>query len=318
MTSSGAVPARSGTTLSTVFMGTPEIAVPALQLLSRLTRVRVVVTQPDRPAGRGNQLQEPAVKRAARALGLPVWQPETLRGQAGAAALQDADLFVVMAYGELLRQEVLDLPRAGCINLHASLLPRWRGASPLQAVLRAGERATGVTAMRMVPALDAGPIYLASRLELGERTTLPELHDAIAVTAADALARLLAAWPAPAPTPQDETQVTRCRKLTAEDGRLRFDCSPLELERWVRAYTPTPGCWALAGTQRLRVLAVAPRPARADLAPLAPGTLAVHAGELLVGCAGGACAILRLQLAGKREMEADDFLRGHRIPERLG
>ena len=302
-------------TLGTVFMGTPEIAVPALRLLSRLTQVRLVVTQPDRPAGRGRHLHEPAVKRAARELGLPVWQPETLRGQAGAAALQGADLFVVMAYGELLRQEVLDLPRAGCINLHASLLPRWRGASPLQAALRAGDRATGVTVMRMVRALDAGPIHLARRLELDERTTLPALHDAIAALAAEALADLLAAWPAPAPIPQDEAQATFCRKLTSEDGRLRFDVGADELERWVRAYTPAPGCWALAGGERLRLLALAPRPAHAGLAP---GALAVHDGALLVGCADGACAILRLQAAGKREMEAAEYLRGHRLPERLG
>jgi methionyl-tRNA formyltransferase len=306
--------ASGGGTLSTVFMGTPEIAVPALQLLSRLTRVAMVVTQPDRPAGRGHQLHEPAVKRAARDLGLPLWQPETLRGQAGAPELQGADLFVVMAYGELLRQEVLDLPRAGCINLHASLLPRWRGASPLQAALRAGDRTTGVTVMRMVRALDAGPIHLARRLELSAGTTLPALHDAIAELAAQALADLLAAWPGPPPTPQDEAQATVCRKLTAEDGRLRFDGSPDELERWVRAYTPAPGCWALAGGERLRVLALAPRRAPAGLLP---GALAVHAGELLVGCAGGACAILRLQAPGKRVMEAAEYLRGHRLPERL-
>ncbi len=313
MTAAGAAPAGGGG-LSTVFMGTPEIAVPALQLLNRMTRVRLVVTQPDRPAGRGHQLHEPAVKRAARDLGLPLWQPETLRGQAGAAELQGADLFVVMAYGELLRQEVLDLPRAGCINLHASLLPRWRGASPLQAALRAGDTATGVTVMRMVRALDAGPIHLARTLELGPRTTLPELHDALGALAAEALAGVLQGWPGPAPAAQDESQVTVCRKLTAEDGRLRFDCSAGELERWVRAYTPTPGCWALAGSERVRLLALEPRPA---LAGLAPGLLALHDGELLVGCAGGACAILRLQAAGKRVMEAADYLRGHRLPERL-
>ncbi len=314
MTAAGAAPAGGGG-LSTVFMGTPEIAVPALQRLSRLTRVRLVVTQPDRPAGRGHQLHEPAVKRAARDLGLPLWQPETLRGQAGAAELQGADLFVVMAYGELQRQEVLELPRAGSINLHASLLPRWRGASPLQAALRAGDRATGVTVMRMVRALDAGPIYLARPLALAERTTLPALHDSRSAPSPPTPSPACSSgWPGPAPAAQDEAQATVCRKLTAEDGRLRFDCSPHELERWVRAYTPAPGCWALAGSERLRVLALEPRP---GLPGLAPGALAVHDGELLVGCAGGAGAILRLQAAGKRVMEAADYLRGHRLPERL-
>ncbi len=301
--------------LATIFMGTPEIAVPALERLARLTTVRLVVTQPDRPAGRGRELQQPAVKRAAQALGLPLWQPETLRGQAGAPELQSADLVVVMAYGELLRQEVLDLPRAGCLNLHASLLPRWRGASPLQAALRAGDRATGVTVMRMVRALDAGPVLHRARLELGERTTLPELHDAIATLAADALESVLRGWPGPAAEPQDEAAATVCRKLTTADGHLRFDCSASELERWVRAYTPAPGCWALAGEERVRLLALTVRGERAGLAP---GALALADGELLVGCAGGACAIERLQAPGKRAMAAAEYLRGHRLPERLG
>jgi methionyl-tRNA formyltransferase len=303
------------TALATVFMGTPEIAVPALRVLARLTRVLTVVTQPDRPAGRGHRLQPPPVKLAAQELGLPVWQPETLKGQAGALQLTGADLFVVMAYGELLRQEVLDLPRGACVNLHASLLPRWRGASPLQAVLRAGDAATGVTVMRMVRALDAGPVYLAEPVPLGARTSLPELHDAIAAAAARGLERFLAAWPRLAETPQDEALVTTCRKLTTEDGHLDFTAPAAVLERWVRAYTPAPGCWALAGAERLRVLALDPRPGSAGLAP---GVVRAERGELLVGCGDGACAIVRLQPAGKRAMTAAEFLNGHALPERLG
>ena len=301
--------------LQTVFMGTPEISVPALQLLAERTQVRLVVTQPDRPAGRGQQLQAPPIKRASTSLGLPIWQPETLRGSAQDARLAGADLFVVMAYGELLRQEVLDAPAHGCINLHASLLPRWRGASPMQAALRAGDAETGITVMRMVRGLDAGPIYSTLALPVGPRTTLPELHDRLALLAAEALGAFLDRWPHATAQPQDESRVTLCRKLTAEDGHLRFTCTPVELERWVRAYSPTPGCWALAGSDRLRVLEVSPRSAVADLQP---GMLALESSELLVGCLGGACAILRLQPAGKREMGAADYLRGHRLPACLG
>jgi methionyl-tRNA formyltransferase len=300
--------------MRTVFMGTPEIAVPALRLLAVRTTVTCVVTQPDRPAGRGHQLQAPPVKVAAGELGLPVWQPETLKGQAAAPHLAGADLFVVMAYGELLRQEVLDLPRGGCINLHGSLLPRWRGASPLQAALRAGDTETGVAVMRMVRGLDAGPVYLSERLPLTPATTLPALHDALAELAATALGHLLDRWPGVVPQEQDERLVTVCRKLTPEDGHLDFTRSGAELERWVRAYTPAPGCWAQVADGRLRIMALAPRPA---VVGLAAGELRAAGGELLVGCADGACAVLRLQPPGKRAMAAADFLNGHQVPARF-
>lgn len=301
-------------TLRTVFMGTPEIAVPTLRLLAARTTVTAVVTQPDRPAGRGHQVQPPPVKRAALELGLHVWQPETLKGQASAPQLANADLFVVLAYGELLRQDILDLPRGACINLHASLLPRWRGASPLQAALRAGDAETGVTVMRMVRGLDAGPMFLHERLALTPQTTLPALHDAIAELSAVALGKFLDGWPALTAVPQDERLVTLCRKLLPDDGHLDFTRPAVELERWVRAYTPAPGCWAVAEGERMRVLELAVRPAVKDLAP---GVLRSAAGELMVGCGDGACAITRLQPAGKRAMEAKDFLNGHRLPERL-
>jgi len=297
--------------LRTVFMGTPEIAVPTLRALAARTTLICVVTQPDRPAGRGHQMQPPPVKVAALELGLPVWQPETLKGQVAAPQLAEADLFVVLAYGELLRQDILDLPRGACINLHASLLPRWRGASPLQAVLRAGDHETGVTVMRMVRGLDAGPMYLHERLPLTPHTTLPELHDAIADLSAVALGRFLDRWPMIDAIAQDESQVTLCRKLLPEDGHLDFTRSMVDLERWVRAYTPAPGCWALADGERVRVLELLPRPQIGDLSP---GTIRVVDGDLLVGCGDGACAIARLQPPGKRAMAAADFLRGHRPP----
>lgn len=301
-------------TLRCVFMGTPEIAVPALRLLAGRTAVTCVITQPDRPAGRGHELRAPAVKTAAVALGIPVWQPETLKGCEAEPRLAGHDLFVVMAYGELLRRPVLALPRE-CINLHASLLPRWRGASPLQAALRAGDAATGVTVMRMAPKLDAGPIFLSERLPLAATTTLAELHDRIAELAANALGRFLDAWPGCEPVDQDEAQVTTCRKLEAEDGRLDWSRPMAELERWVRAYTPAPGCWTALGADRLRVLALTPAPAAARLDP---GAIRCEAGTLLVGCGDGAVAITRLQAPGKRPMEAADFLRGNQLPERFG
>jgi methionyl-tRNA formyltransferase len=158
-------------------------------------------------------------------------------------------------------------------------------------------------------------MYLHERLPLTPRMTLSELHDAIAELSAVALGRFLDRWPDIAAVPQDETLVTHCRKLLPEDGHLDFSRSAAELERWVRAYTPAPGCWALAEGERMRVLELSVRP---DVCDLAPGVLRSVAGDLLVGCGDGACAILRLQPAGKRAMEAKDFLNGHRLPERLG
>ncbi len=303
--------------LRTIFMGTPEIAVPALRALAARTRVLSVVTQPDRPAGRGNHVQAPAVKTAALELGLRVWQPATLKGAEAALELQGADLFVVMAYGELLRQPVLDLPPGGCINLHGSLLPRWRGASPLQAAIRAGDADSGVTVMRMVRALDAGPVYREERLALGERPTLPWLHDVMAELAAGALDRFLAAWPPPAPIAQDEAAASVCRKLTAEDGRLDFTATMLDLDRWIRAYTPAPGCWAApdgAAEVRLRILSADPQAG----VTLSPGAVLVAGGRLLVGCADGAMAITRLQSPGKRALSAGEWLNGNGPPQRLG
>jgi methionyl-tRNA formyltransferase len=249
------------------------------------------------------------VKQAALELGLPVWQPETLRGGEADPRLAGHDLFVVMAYGELLRRPLLALPKA-CINLHGSLLPRWRGASPLQAALRAGDAETGVTVMEMAPALDAGPMYLHERIPLTQTTSLPELHDRMAEVAATALGRFLDAWPGITATPQDAAQVTVCRKLLPEDGRLDWSQSAAEIERWVRAYTPAPGCWVEADGGRLRIHAVEPVLG----VELAPGAVRVDGGRILVGCAGGAVAVLRLQAPGRKAMDAADFLRGNRLP----
>lgn len=295
-------------------MGTPEIAVPALRVLAEMTDVRLVVTQPDRPAGRGQQLHAPAVKVAAQELGLPVWQPETLRGCEHAAELQDADYFIVMAYGELLRQPVLDLPRLGCLNLHASLLPRWRGASPLQATLRAGDAETGVCVMGMVRGLDAGPVYSRRHISLSGQPSLSWLHDTVAAEAALALRDFLAAEPKPVAQPQHESLVTTCGKLIAQDGCLDWHRSRAELERWVRAYTPTPGCWVPWQGARLRILGLDVGDAQAGLIP---GTTRIVGDSLQVACADGWVLISRLQSPNRKVLPVADWLRGQHVPDHL-
>jgi len=296
-----------------VFMGTPELAVPTLQALAARCEVGCVVTQPDRPAGRGRSLRPPPVKVAAEALGLPVWQPETLRGAEAAPQLQGAELFVVLAYGELLRQRVLDLPSGACINLHASLLPRWRGASPLQAALRAGDTETGVCVMEMVRALDAGPVYLCEPIPLGDDATLPWLHDEIAACSARALDRFLDAWPGIEAAAQDESQVTWCGKLTSDDGRIDVSASAVDQARQVRAYHPVPGCWIADGAERIRVHAAHAVPGSDE-----PGRTRVHDGLPTVACGEGLLVLDRLQPPGKRAMGGRDFLNGRSLPEQLG
>lgn len=291
-------------TLRTVFMGTPEIAVPALRQLAKQTEVTLVITQPDRPAGRGMKLTPPPVKVAALELGIPVWQPETMRGAESDPRLAGHDLFVVMAYGEILRQPVLSLPKS-CINLHASLLPRWRGASPLQACLRAGDSETGVCVMEMVPALDAGPVYLTERIPLTPTTTLPELHDQVAVVAGQALGSFLDSWPHIHAAPQDESRVTICRKLTSEHGRIDWNQPAEAVERQIRAYTPAPGCWTMIGRERVRIADVS-----AIASHLAVGELNVLNGRLQIGCSHNSLEILTLQPAGKTLMSGPAFIAG--------
>ncbi len=295
--------------LRVVFMGTPELAVPALRVVAEHCIVQCVVTQPDRPAGRGQHLRPPPVKQAAQDLGLPLWQPASLRGQAEYPAVQGADLFVVFAYGEILSSRFLRLPSLAAINLHCSLLPRWRGASPMQAALRHGDDETGISIQRMVRALDAGPIYSHHRLPLSPTTTLPQLHDALAVLGAEALAAFLRSWATLSPHAQDPAAATWCHKLTHEDGHIDWRQSAVAVERQVRAYTPAPGCWTRAEGQRLAVQAV-----RVVDEQLTPGQVRCCGRQLVVGCGTGAVAIERLQPPGKRPMDVAAYLNGHQPP----
>ena len=303
--------------LRTVFMGTPELAVPCLEVLARQTRVQTVVTQPDAAAGRGRRPRPPPVKEAAERLGLPVWQPTNINATADADQLAEADYFIVFAYGALLKQPLLDLPRRACINIHASLLPRWRGASPLQAAIRAGDQATGVSIMRMVKRLDAGPVYLRRSLALPADATLPWLHDQMADLAPTALAAFLQNHDSLTAETQDEAAVTTCGKLTPADGQIDWRLPVSAIDAQVRAYTPLPGCWSPdADGQRYRIEAVTPLVDQPGT-DLVPGTVIHRGRELLVHCSDGLCRIDRLQAPGKRRMDVADFLNGHRPPGRF-
>jgi methionyl-tRNA formyltransferase len=295
-----------------IFMGTPEFAVPSLHVLLKTTRVAGVVTQPDRPAGRGQKLIESPVKRIAREAGVPFIQPQKLREPEVMATLNawQPDLIVVAAFGQILKPAVLDLPPHGCLNVHASLLPRWRGAAPIAAAIAAGDAETGITLMQMDAGLDTGPMLAKCVEPIQPVDTTATLTERLAARGADLLSEKLTAYLAGElpPQPQDDAQATYAPQLKKEDGHLDFTRSAAELERRVRALTPWPGAFALWRGQPVKIL----RAAVADQARGEPGEVVSLAEGVAVACTQGALRLLEIQPAGKRAMPAADFARGAR------
>ena len=299
-------------------MGTSGFAVPSLERLIALGHsVQAVYTQPPRPSGRGHASQRTPMHEAAMRLGLPVETPATLRSPEVQAKFVGyaPDVAVVGAYGLLLPRAILDAPRLGCINLHASLLPRWRGAAPIERALLAGDTETGLSIFRMEEGLDTGPLYAMRALPLGPHDNAPEVHARLAGLAAEMLPSVvddLLAGRAVA-RPQPAEGVTYAPKLAKEEGRLDFTRPAAELERALRALNPKPGCWCLAGDERLVVLE-----GEVVAADGEPGTIV--AAPLTVACGRGALRLTRVQRPGRRPMTAQELIRGFRLPlgARLG
>ena len=290
-------------------MGSPAFAVPTLRALHAAGhQVAAVYSQPPRPAGRGRALTPCPVHEAAQALGLPVRTPARLRNDVAehaAFAALDLDAAVVAAYGLILPPAMLAAPRRGCLNVHASLLPRWRGAAPIQAAVLAGDAETGITVMQMDAGLDTGAMLLRGRVPIGPRTTAADLHDALAALGADLILQALQDLPAPVPQPAEGA--TYAPKLTRDSGRLDWTRPAALLDRQVRAFTPWPGAWATLGAETLKVLRAEPAEGAGP-----PGT--VLDGALLVACGEGALRLLRVQRPGRAPMEADALLRGFPVP----
>ncbi|MBR0662557.1 methionyl-tRNA formyltransferase [Neoroseomonas oryzicola] len=287
------------------FMGSPDFAVPALRALHDAGHdIAAVYCQPPRPAGRGQKETPCPVHRAALDLGLPVRTPTRLKRDVAeheAFEALDLDAAVVAAYGLILPKAMLDAPRRGCLNIHASLLPRWRGAAPIHAAILAGDAESGITIMRMEEGLDTGPMLLKEAVPIGPDNTVQALHDRLAEIGARLILRALADDPAPVPQPEDG--VTYAPKLTKENGRLDWSQDAAALERRVRALNPWPGTFFTLGGEQIRVLA-----ARVEAGGGAPGTALDDAA--LVACGSGALRLTRLQRPGRAAMEADAFLRG--------
>jgi methionyl-tRNA formyltransferase len=297
------------------FMGSPEFGVPALLALHGAGHtVAAVYCQPPRPAGRGYALRACPVQAAADQLGLPVRTPAGLRNDAeahAAFAALDLDAAVVAAYGLILPPAMLKAPRRGCLNIHASLLPRWRGAAPIQAAILAGDARTGVTVMQMDAGLDTGPILMAEALPVPPRATARMLHDVLARLGAKLIVRALDANPRPVPQPEEG--VTYAPRLSREDGHIDWSMDAEEIDRLVRAFDPWPGTFTSVGGMMLKVLTADPQPGEG-----VPGELMDDG--LLVACGRGALRLTRVQLAGRHALDAAAFLRGHSVPAgtRLG
>lgn len=303
-----------------VFLGTGDIGLPSLEALlnSPDHEVVAVVTQPDKPVGRKMVLTPPQVKVRALAAGIPVLQPPRIRHIVEELKAFAADVFVVVAYGQILPRTVLDIPKLACLNIHASLLPRHRGAAPIQAAIRDGDTETGVTIMWMDEGLDTGDMLLVEKLPILPEDTGGTLHDRLAKAAPQPLLKaleLVASGTAPR-IPQDHAQATHVKKLEREHGRIDWSRSAEDIERLVRAFNPWPGTFCLldvpGGTPlQLKIHRAAALP-EAEACP-AGGTVIGTSGRILIACGSGTLELCEVQLEGKKRMAASDFLRGHSL-----
>ncbi len=303
------------------FLGTPEFAVkPLAELVAAGHEIVAVYAQPPRPRGRGQAVRPSPVQAFAERLGLAVATPASMRDPAEVAAFRalDLDAAVVVAYGQILPAEVLEAPRLGAFNLHASLLPRWRGAAPIQRAIMAGDQVTGVQVMRMTEGLDEGPILLAETVRIGPRDTAASLSERLSAAGAGLLPRALAAIErgAAGETPQAGDGITYARKIKAEEARIDWTLPAAQVDRLIRGLSPFPGAWFMAPPRneddrpaRIKALLSAP-----DEGESAPGE--VLDDELLVACGEGAVRLLQVQREGKGVQDAATFLRGYPIARR--
>ena len=294
------------------FAGTPAFAAEALAAVHAAGHhITLVLTRPDKPAGRGLRVAESDVARRAAILGLEVCKPPSLRDAGIVERLRMAtlDAMVVAAYGLILPQEVLAIPRHGCLNIHASLLPRWRGAAPIQRAILAGDTTTGVSIMQMDAGLDTGAVMLQFPQPIGERDTSGSLTEMLARRGADAIVQALGDLDSLRRTPQDDSQATYAAKITRADARIDWGASCVQVDRQIRALNPAPGAETTLDGSLLKIWSARPVSGSGS-----PGEiLSAPAGDLVVACGSGAIRLDSLQRAGGRPMPADAFLRGARV-----
>ncbi len=281
-----------------IFIGTPDFSVPALQALAARHDIVAVYSQPARPAGRGQNLRPSAVQVAAEALGLAVLNPRTLKSIEAQAefASFEAELAVVVAYGLILPQAVLDAPKRGCLNIHASLLPRWRGAAPIHRAILSGDEKTGICIMQMEAGLDTGPVLLRDETPIGPSETTADLHDRLSAMGAALILEAVDQHETLVPVPQPDAGVTYATKIDKAEARIDWTASAVIVDRQIRGLSPFPGAWCLAGTERLKLLRSQPVAGHGM-----PGE--VLAGGFVIACGGGAVEVTLAQREGKRPMD---------------
>ena len=297
-----------------IFAGTPEFAVPALAaLIEAQHEVVMVLTQPDRPAGRGMKFKASPVKVLATEYQLDVFQPETLKDAAVQARIEQvkADVMIVAAYGLIIPTVVLNMPRLGCYNIHASLLPRWRGAAPIHRSILAGDKETGVTIMEVVPALDAGAMVSKGALPITEADTTQTLHDALSQLGAELMVQAMATLEATgklAATPQDESLVTYAHKLEKSEAAIDWQKSAVEISRQVRAFNPFPVAQSMLKDEVCRIWMATSMVGKAQ-----PGEVVIVQDGITVGCGDGLLHITELQAPGGKRLNAQAFVQGHHL-----
>ena len=293
-----------------IFMGTHDFSVPVLEALAQQHEIVAVYCQPPRPAGRGKADRASPVQARAEALGLPVRHPISLRDPAAQAEFAGfgADIAVVVAYGLILPQVVLDAPRLGCLNIHASLLPRWRGAAPIHRAIMAGDADTGICIMQMEAGLDTGPVLLRQSTPIAEAETTAELHDRLSALGAALICTALAALPLPA-VAQSEQGVTYAAKIDKSEARIDWSRPAIEVDRQIRGLSPFPGAWCEVAGERVKLLRSVLSDGQAEAGQVLSG--------FTIACGEGAVQITLAQREGKRPMAAAEVLKGLRLPPRL-
>src|SRR3989339_198489 len=311
---------RMPKTYKIIFIGTPEYSVPTLEALIADERFKVaaVITAPDAPVGRKQILTPPPVKVATQKFNLPILQPSKLCGKDVAVhrlygELRDIkpDAIITIAYGQIIPPEILNLPKFGCLNLHASLLPKYRGASPIQAAVKNGDAQSGVTLMKMDKGLDTGPVIAQEKITIANNETGESLHDKLAKLSAQTLLKYLPDYLAGKITlqPQDDIKASLAPKLTRQNGCIDWTKPAVEIERLVRAYYPWPGTWSTWDTHTLKIISVSSKILKS--AGNQPGSIFKYNEKLAVQCGENALVIETLQLEGKKLMSAEEFLRGY-------
>lgn len=305
--------------LNIVFFGTPEFAAVGLRALFEMSEIAVglVITQPDRPAGRGAKVVSQPVKILATEHKIETYQPLSLKRELDQALVKISahgpfDLGVVIAFGQILPQAILDIPKLGCINVHGSILPRWRGAAPIQRAIMAGDTETGVALMKMEAGLDTGAVFAETRIMIGEYETFGELHDRLALAGGELLKSKLVeiAHGRVAAVPQSEVGLTYASKIKNEEAQIDWSRSCQEITRLICALSPVPGAFSTLNGKRLKIFSAIPHPERLPSDPV-PGTLVLSDGSgYQVVCGSGTIEILELQLEGKRRMPIAEFIRG--------